>query len=135
LARAGIILGDAGHQVLPAKSFTEASAMLSELNTEIDLLILNPSVAGAADFVNALRNSWPNARVLAALGDQDHQAGQTRNADIIARRPLQPDAAAATVWLRMVEQLLNWQSSADREGNKVGGRGSSGKSEARRRAG
>ena len=103
----GRVLGDAGYQVLPSKGFAEASPLLSELNTEIDLLVVNPSLVGAADFVSALRRSWPDARILAAIGDQDQQAGQVQNADIIVRRPLQPDAAAATVWLKMVEQALN----------------------------
>lgn len=128
----GRVLGNAGHQVLPAKGFSEASTLLSELNTEIDLLIVNPSLAEAADFVNKLRRSWPNAGILAALGGKDQQAGQIRNVGIIARRPLRLDAAAANVWLRMVEQVLDRQGSADREGNKVRCRGSSGKCVGRR---
>jgi hypothetical protein len=102
----GQLLGDADYKVLPTKGFSDASTLLSELNTEIDLLIVNPSLAGAADFINALRRSRPNAKILAALSDNDQPAGQVQNADIIARKPRQPDAAASTLWLSVVEQAL-----------------------------
>ena len=114
----GRVLGDAGYQVLPAKGFSEASALLSELNTEIDLLIANPSLAGAVDFVNALRRSRPNAKILAVLSEKDQEAGQIQNADITARKPLQADAAAATLWLKMVEQVLERQGGGDWRKNK-----------------
>jgi DNA-binding response OmpR family regulator len=128
----GRVLADAGAQVLPAKDFSAAQALLNELKRDIDLLIVNPSLAGASNFVNALRRSWPDVKILAALGDHDQQTGQTPLADITARRPLQPDAAAATLWLRIVEQVLHREGRADGEGGKVGRGGSHGKSAGRR---
>jgi DNA-binding response OmpR family regulator len=103
----GRVLGDAGHQVLPAKGLSEASSLLHELNTEVHLLIVNPSLPGAADFAKGLRRSWPNAKLLVALSDNDPQGGQIQAADIIVRKPLQPDTAAAALWLKMVEQVLD----------------------------
>jgi DNA-binding NarL/FixJ family response regulator len=111
----GPVLAHAGYEVLPAKGFSDASTLLSELNAKIDLLIVNPSLPGVADFVSALRRSRPNAKILFAL-DNDQPAGPIQNADIIARKLLQQDAAAATLWLRVVEQALGQQGSADREG-------------------
>jgi len=111
----GRVLAHGGYEVLPAKGFSDASTLLSDLNAEVDLLIVNPSLPGAADFVNALRRSRPNAKIVFAL-DDDQPAGQIQNADIIARKLLPEDAAAATLWLRVVEQALGRQGSADREG-------------------
>ena len=128
----GRVLGDAGYQALPAKGFLEANALLSELNTEIDLLIANPSLAGAADFVSALRRSRPNARVLAVLGEKDQKVGQIQDTDVIARKPLKPDAAAATLWVRMVEQILDPEGCSGRQGNRGGRRNCAGSSVTRR---
>ena len=123
----GRALQDAGHEALPAKGFSEASAILSELKTEIDLLIVNSSLAGAADFVNALRRSRANVKSLAVLSNEDRSVEQIRDADVTARKPLQPDGAAETVWLQMIEQALSRRSGAERTGN-----GHSGNSKAQR---
>ena len=102
----GKLLGDAGYQALPAKGVSEASALLGELNTEIDLVIVNPSLPGAADFVNALRRSQPNSKVLAALGEKDQSADQVQISDVTARKPLVQDRGASSSWLRIVEHAL-----------------------------
>jgi hypothetical protein len=102
----GRILADAGCQPLPAKGVSEACAWLSELNTEIDLLIVNPSLAGAADFTKTLRRSGRNVRILAALSNEDQPADQTQDADIVIRKPLQLDATAGSSWLKIVAHAL-----------------------------
>ena len=102
----GRILADAGCQPLAARDASEAGALLGQLNAEIDLLILNPSLAGADDFANALRRSRRNVRILVALSDADQPAGQVQSADIVARKPRQLDGAACTVWVGMVKQVL-----------------------------
>jgi DNA-binding response OmpR family regulator len=102
----GRVLADAGYQALPAKGFSEASALLSELKAEIDVLILNTSLPGAADFVKAFRRSRPNTNILAAFSNKSESESQTQIADIVARKPLQLDGAAGTVWVGMVKQAL-----------------------------
>lgn len=103
----GRVLGEAGHQVLPAKGLPEASELLDELNPEIHLVVVSPSLPGAADFANGLRRSWPDAKILVALNDGEPQRSQIQSADIIVRKPLQPDTAAADLWLKIVEQALD----------------------------
>ena len=102
----GQALQDSGYQVLPAKSFPEAAAVITELKAEIDLLIVNPFLAGAAAFVDALRSSRPNLKVLAVLGENDPQVSQIPSPDATVRKPLQADRIASGVWVGMVEQLL-----------------------------
>jgi DNA-binding response OmpR family regulator len=103
----GKLLGDAGYQALPAKGVSEARALLGELNTEIDLLIVNPSLPGAPDFVSALRRSYPNSKVLTALGEKDQSADRVQISDVTARKPLVQDPGASTLWLRMVGHVLS----------------------------
>jgi hypothetical protein len=102
----GQALQDSGYQVLPAKSFPEAATVITELKAEIDLLIVNPFLAGAAAFVDALRSSRPNLKVLAVLGENDPQVSQIPSPDATVRKPLQADRIASAVWVGMVEQLL-----------------------------
>lgn len=123
----GRALQDAGYEALPARGFSEASVILRELNTEIDLLTVNSSLAGAADFVNALRRSRAKVKILAVLNNEARLGEQIRDADVTARKPLQPDGAAETVWLQMVEQALSRRNGAEQNGN-----GRSGDSEAQR---
>ena len=102
----GRILADAGCQPLPARDASEAGALLGQLNAEIDLLILNPSLTGADDFANALRRLRQNVKILAALSDADQSAAQVQGADIIARKPVQLDGATCRQWVGMIKQVL-----------------------------
>jgi len=101
----GRVLGDAGLQALPAKGFSEATALLSQLHMEIDLLVVNPFLAGAAGFVDTLRCSQPNLKVLGVL-EKEQQVGPIQNADTIVRKPLQVDRFAGALWVRTIEQIL-----------------------------
>jgi len=101
----GQVLGDAGWQAVPAKGFSEATALISQLRMEIDLLVVNPILTGAADFVHALRCSQPNLKVLVVL-EKEQQVGPIQNADAIVRKPLQVDRVAGALWTRIIEQIL-----------------------------
>lgn len=102
----GRVLTDAGYQAVPAKGFSEAEALLNELNLEVDLLVVNSSLSSEAGFVDALRRSRANLKILAVLGENTESDSPMRNADIMARKPLRADRAAAALWVRMVEQAL-----------------------------
>ena len=102
----GRILQGAGCEVIPVKGFAEASVLLSELNTGVDLLIVDSRLAGVVDFADEQRRSRPNLKILVAIGDKDTPAGQIQPADVIARKPPHLDDTAASLWLRMVEHAL-----------------------------
>ena len=103
----GQVLGNTRWQAVPAKDFQTAMALLRELHLEkIDLLILNPSVQGAADFVQALRISQPNLKVAVALSENEQNPARIENADSVIRKPRLADRAAGALWLRIIESLL-----------------------------
>jgi DNA-binding response OmpR family regulator len=102
----GQALHDAGYEALPAKGVPEATALIGELKTEIDLLIINPSLTGAPNFANALRHFRGDLKVLAMLGEKDREAGQIPNLDATIRKPLQVNLNVRALWLGIINQLL-----------------------------
>jgi DNA-binding NtrC family response regulator len=102
----GRLLVDAGCQAVPAKGFSEAQALLDELDLQVDLLVVNPSLSGEPAFVDNLRRAQANLKVLAVLGEDLPPNSPPRNADIVARKPVQADSAAGILWVKMVEQAL-----------------------------
>lgn len=59
----GQALATANCRVLPATTVTEAAALISHFDLTVDLVILNPSVAGGADFTYTLRREQGHLRV------------------------------------------------------------------------
>ena len=72
----GRLLAGGGCQPLPAKGFSEASALLDELHMGIDLLVVSSLLTGSAEFVETLRRSHPNLKVLLVLDEKERSAGQ-----------------------------------------------------------
>jgi DNA-binding response OmpR family regulator len=102
----GKALRDAGYETLPAKDVPQAAVLIGELKTEIDLLIINPSMAGAANLVNTLRLFRRGMKVLSMLGEKDTETGQIPNLDATIHKPLQANSNAGALLLGIVNQLL-----------------------------
>jgi hypothetical protein len=69
----GSALGGAGYKVFPAKGVPEATALISELKLELDLLIVNSSLDGAGNLVDAVRYSRRELKSLSVRGDKINQ--------------------------------------------------------------
>jgi DNA-binding response OmpR family regulator len=102
----GRILYDAGYEAFPATGVREATALTSEFEGKIDLLIVNPSLVGAIDLVDSLRRAKGDLKVLALLDEDDQQPSSLPNADAHARKPPEGDEAASRWWLGIVGRLL-----------------------------
>ena len=50
----GRMLVDAGHDAVPAQNIAEADRLMRELDLRVDLLVINPSLQGAADLLERL---------------------------------------------------------------------------------
>ena len=76
----GRILQGAGCEVIPAKSSAEASVLLSELSTGVDLLIVDSRLAGVVDFAD-------EAAIAAEPEDscRDQRQGYIRRSDSTCR--------------------------------------------------
>lgn len=102
----GHVLDDAGYQALPAKSIKDATALLGQLNLEIDLLIVSPSLDGARGFADALRRFQGHLKVIAVVDEGEDPGSVSWGADAAERRPLNPDNASRAQWLRTVQRVL-----------------------------
>ena len=102
----GQVLLGAGYEALPAKGVADASALVRELKAQVDVLIVNPSLAGASNLVKTLRRSRGDLKVMAVLSDTDQQPPPIPHADAEIRKPLRTDRIAGFLWIRSVEQLL-----------------------------
>ena len=96
----GGALGEAGYQALPAKRITDAAAWAGKF--EIDVLVVNPSLPGAADFVKKLRCSQGHLQVIALSGDQSVPVPQMDDVVTWAVRPLQTTPQLKRRWLEVV---------------------------------
>ena len=78
-------------------------AFMQRFTGKIDLLIVNPAQPGVADFVEFLRRSQDNVRVL-ALSDQEVPELPEVNAAM--GRPDPSDQNSGVKWLSAVDHLL-----------------------------
>ena len=79
-------------ETVPARSVSEATALIRQFKLKIDFLLMNPSLPGAADFKRALRREQRHLRV-ATLDSPDREelgrtSGPSRTRSTVpARRP------------------------------------------------
>src|SRR5581483_10505679 len=99
-------LDQAGYQGYPAKSIPDASALVAELRITVDLLILNPGLPEAGEFIELLRRSNEHVKVVALMGDQARFPALAARVDLCCRKPRQGDDAKRSEWIEHVEELL-----------------------------
>lgn len=112
----GHTLDSAGYFSLPAKSIPDAVELLRLLNRDIDLLIVNCSLFGAADLIGSLRRAQPTLKVLAAC-DPGDSAKDVSGVDFIEEKPLAPDDEAARRWMDSVRRTLGTDTPASNVGS------------------
>ena len=83
----GKILGEAGHQAIPALDIQEASTLIGSLGLTLDVLIMNPAAQGAAEFIVTLRREHEGLRVIAAVEDPAETRITIAEVDGVGRRP------------------------------------------------
>ena len=103
----GRTLDAAGYQTLPAKSIADATTLLEEITAKIDLLIINSSLSGAAEFVSTLLQS-PRPLKVIAVSDVEGPFTTLPGVDVW-RTKFQNivDRAASLEWLHLVHGILS----------------------------
>ena len=106
----GETLAGAHYQPWPATSALEAAAfMRSRRLTQLDLLIVNPSLRGALQLIARLRRNQPGLKVLAVDPLNDRQV---RGVNAWRARPNSGDRSARQEWLREIERMFIRQKRA-----------------------
>jgi hypothetical protein len=112
----GQTLASGGCCALPAKGIDDAILLLGQLSRGVDLLVVNPGLSGASAFLDSLRTSQPNLKVLAVLSSEEQRTDPLWNASAVVRKPLQLDKVSGALWLRMIEQILTSRLGAKLRG-------------------
>ena len=108
-------LEPSGYGVVPADTVSQANQLIRRLKLSIDLLIVNPTIDGAAAFCATLRRRKPGLRII-ALGEAGPRSAAGIRADAFHSRPdltavtdpeQSPDEEASRLeWTRFVRQVL-----------------------------
>ena len=102
----GRVLDMAGQTAFPARSVSDARALLAECQLAVDALILDPSLAGASEFVKALRKDRKNVKVV-AVSDGSATAASAIDADAACDRPGDDFGEQTRLeWTRIVRRVL-----------------------------
>jgi DNA-binding response OmpR family regulator len=99
----GQLLDQAGYEAFPAKSVADAIQLLDQLKFQIDLLVLNPALEGAASFAAVLRHSQPHIKIVAV-----HDANvlvDWREMDASHVKTQHIDEAARSEWLNFIRMF------------------------------
>lgn len=115
-------LDEAGYQVFPAKCVADADALPAELKADLDLVILDPSLPGAADLIETCRRWNESVKVVALMGDHVQSPGTAARVDLFCRKPDPRQSHRRLRWIQRTEALLpvslfqKKASAAEREG-------------------
>jgi hypothetical protein len=99
-------LDGAGYLALPAKNTIDAVELLRLSNREFHLLVVNHSLAGAADLIALMRRSNRSLKVIAVSDLGEPPGGVPPGVDLIESRPAVPDKASALKWLASIRTLI-----------------------------
>jgi hypothetical protein len=101
----GHVLDAAGYSALPAKSVPDAALLVMQLQLKVDVLAINPSLSGAADFIAALHRSQRNATIIGVLNNPQ-QVVTIPALHTAYPRPEVVDQTAKVQWLEHIEHAL-----------------------------
>jgi len=101
----GGTLDAAEYRSLPARSIADATTLLEELSIRIDLLVLNPSLRGAGEFVSTLRRSQSPMKVI-ALTSIEAPVPTLPDVDLWRSKSLKRIDKGGTEWVQLVQNLL-----------------------------
>ncbi|HTR34450.1 MAG TPA: hypothetical protein VMH80_01015 [Bryobacteraceae bacterium] len=101
----GEVFAEAGFRAAPSLECRQALALLDQLGLELDLLVLNPRLAGATRMREILAREHPSLRVILiqSRGDRPHLSIQ---GDAILERPSGWEPVSRVHWQRKLRGVL-----------------------------
>lgn len=101
----GRMLDDVGYRAIPAKDVRNAISLLDELSLDIDVLIVNAWLPGIVSWVDFLRQSRRDLKVIAVV--EDSEAPHLAGVDASKPRPSRLDEETRSEWLHLIRNLLD----------------------------
>jgi DNA-binding NtrC family response regulator len=103
----GQVLSKAGYRGVPARSVAEVNALIKDLDLKIDLLIIDPRLEGAAEFVQATRSFPAPPHIIAAIERYSDLEWELHDVDVVRFKPSVADdlETMAEKWLTTIRSL------------------------------
>jgi hypothetical protein len=101
----GDALDAAGYATVPAHSIPELLSLTDNLELRVSLLVIDPAIAGAREYITDCRRSHPALKVI-GIADDDFRRPRLRGLDATQARPANFDAKAIPAWIGCIEQVL-----------------------------
>jgi len=102
----GRALDESGCAAFPARSIPDAGALLRELKVSLDLLIVNPTLPGTAGFIEGLRRSGAQFKVIAVTEDVEQPWDSPLGAIATRPKPRGRDDISKWEWLHLILSVL-----------------------------
>jgi hypothetical protein len=97
------IFSEAGCQVVPALNAGDSASMTSELDLDVDVLVVNPALAGVSEMIESLSRS--RSPKIVTIREHDKEDGAVY-ADATLERPSGLGAISQQDWLGCVRRLV-----------------------------
>jgi hypothetical protein len=97
------IFSKAGCQVVPALNARDTASMTSELDLDVDVLVVNPALAGVSEMIESLSRS--RSPKIVTIHEHDRQADAVY-ADATLERPSGLGVISQQDWLGCVRRLV-----------------------------
>lgn len=105
----GQTLHSGGYESVPSKNTSNAARLLRELDITPDVLVINSSVRGASGFADKLQRANSKLKIISV--GVNGKAGALPTASMNLSRPLIPDSAAKSKWLKAIDRVSSPGSS------------------------
>jgi hypothetical protein len=101
----GQTLDSAGYTALPAKSTQAARRLIEEHRIPVDILVIDPLLADAFQFISGLKHFRHALAVVAAIPEDWDILPPMSEVDAVIRKPRRLNAVAAIQWLNLIQTL------------------------------
>jgi hypothetical protein len=91
---------------LPARSIPEALDRLESDGFIPELIILNPALPGAAEFVHEIRSTRGHLPIIAAIEPAVEMRSILDPFDVVQPKPAVPGEEAASQWIEVIRRAL-----------------------------
>jgi hypothetical protein len=102
----GGMLGVLDAPCCPARSIQEALDRLESDGFVPELIIVNPALPGAAEFVHEMRGTRGHLPIIAAIEPAAEMRSGLDRYDVVQSKPAVPDEKAASQWMEVIRRAL-----------------------------
>lgn len=106
----GSALDHAGYNAFPARTVSDAIALLRELHLMVEVLMVNCALPGAADLIARVRFSQKRLKVISLV--EEELPVLTAGVDAVCTKPVETNERAKGQLVRFVEQVASADSMA-----------------------